>query len=285
MEGNKKQFKLRWYILGTLGLLVLAFFCWDIFKPVPTVGDWQTPLAVLSTAEFNGDLVTVKNVRNFQYDEAENVTKADYYDRTYDLNKIVKVWYLVEPFKGLKIAAHTFVSFEFSDGNFLSITIEARKLKGQEYNLFYGLFHTYPLMYIAADERDSVFVRTNIRKDDLYVYPVKLAKAENARLLLVDMLNKMNNLIVHPYWYNTLWANCTSNIVYHVNHVSQNRLPQVPWQAWLTGYADELAYKMGLLDVNSTLEEARKKYYVTKRSQEFGYVANYSQFIRQFPAD
>ena len=281
---NIKARKILKYIFSGLGVLVLIFFIWQFFKQVPTVGDWQPGLSRLSTAEFSGNLVTVKNVRNFRYngsEDAKDIT-INYYDRTYDLNKLTKVWYVTEPFKGLSVAAHTFLSFEFSDGNFLSVTIEARKLKGQDYDLFKGILHTYPIMYIATDENDVVYLRANIRQSDVYIYPVKLTKPENGKLLFVDMLNSMNDLTVHPAWYNTLWANCTSSIAYHVNRIVPGRLPTLAWQLALTGYADELALKAGLLDTNLSLPEARKKYYITKKATEIGYTANFSTLIREF---
>lgn len=247
-------------------------------------GDWQTELARLSTATFQGDLVTVHNVRNFRYNgsEKDKDIRVAYYDKTYDLNQLKKVWYITEPFNGLSIAAHTFLSFEFINGDFLSITIEARLVKGQQYDIFKGLLHTYPIMYIAADERDVVLLRANVRKSDEFVYPVRLSKPENARLLLFDMLRRMNDLAVHPEWYNTVTDNCTSRIAYHVNRISPHRLPSVSWQEWLTGYADALALEKGLLDTNLPLDQARKKFYITKRSQEIGDVEDYSIRIRQF---
>jgi hypothetical protein len=226
----------------------------------------------------------VRNVRNFRYSgsEEDKDTKVAYYDKTYDLTKIKKVWYITEPFGKLKAAAHTFLSFEFENGDFLSITVEARKLKGQEYSLFKGLLRTYPLMYIAADERDVVVLRANIRKSDMYVYPVKLKQQENARLVLEDILNEMNDLAVNPDWYNTFWDNCTSRIAYHINRISPGRLTGNLWQLAITGYADELALKKGLLDTDLSLEEARKKYFISKRSREIGPVDDYSRIIRQF---
>lgn len=282
MIKNKKSRKIRLYILGGIILALAAFFLWQCLKKPPTTGDWQPALAVLSTAEFNGNLVTVKNVRNFRYNGSEANPIPAYYDKTYDLAKLTKVWYITDPFKGLSIAAHTFVSFEFSNGDYLSISIEARKVKGQTYNLFWGMLHTYPLMYIAADEHDTVFVRANVDKDNLYMYPVKLEDASHAKLLLTDMLEKMNSLVAHPEWYNTITANCTSQIAFHINKLFPGRLPRIAWQTQLSGYADALALKQGLLDTNLPLDQARKKYYITTKSQEIGYVPNYSALIRQF---
>lgn len=268
--------------LAIVSLCIGLFLAWQGNMKVPTEGDWQSPLAVLSTAEFNGNTVTVRNVRNFRYNgsEEEKDLEPAYEDKTYNLDEVKKVWYITEPFKSLRIAAHTFVSFEFANGDFLSISIEARKLKGQRYDLFKGLLHTYPLMYIAADERDAIFVRANIRKSDVYAYPVKI-NAQQSRLLLVDMLTRMNDLAVHPAWYNTFWANCTSSIASHVNRLWPNRLSGIPWELWVTGYADKLAFKSGLIDTNLSIEDARKEFNVSEKSREIGNVENYSKLIRE----
>ena len=79
------------FIFVVVGAFIL--FVYEASLQVPTNGDWKDTLKVLSTAEFKGkDLVTVKNIRNFQYDEKANPTVEKYYDKTYDLSKIVKVW-------------------------------------------------------------------------------------------------------------------------------------------------------------------------------------------------
>jgi len=279
MHREKLFFYLR-YLLFVIGLLIVAFIIWQTAKTVPNTGDWQTPLSKLSTAEFNGDKVTVRNVRNFRYKDGEEESDLipNYYDRTYDLSKLSQVWYVSEPFKEISAAAHTFLSFEFSNGDFLSISIEARKLKGQEYSLVLGALRTYPLMYIAADERDAILVRTNVRKDDVYVYPVR---TEKGRELFVDMLDEMNQLAKSPEWYNTITDNCTSRIASHVNRVTPGRITSLAWQSFVTGYADVFALEHGLLDTNLSIDEARKKYYVTSKSQSIGDVPDYSRKIRQ----
>ena len=144
-----------------------------------------------------------------------------------------------------------------------------------------GLLHTYPLIYVAADERDVVLVRANLRKDKVYVYPVKLEKPENAKILLTDMLEKMNKLIEDPEWYNTLFANCTSVIAKHVNNITPGRISKFSWQLWLTASADELAMKHGLLDTELSIEEARKKFNINEASERVGDVPSYSTEIRK----
>lgn len=246
-------------------------------------GDWQEQLKVISTAEFKGDLVTVKNVRNFRYSPTEKDMHPAYYDKTYNLTQIKKVWYVTEPFNENQSAAHTFVSFEFNNGDFLAISIEARKTKDQIYSIWKGMLRTYPLVYIAADERDVLLLRANIRKDRVYVYPVKLEKPENGKLILEDMLTRMNELVsTKPAWYNTLFANCTSSIAKHVNKITPGRISIFSWQLWLTASADELALGHGLIDTDLPIKQAREKYSVNEASERVGDVPSYSTQIRNF---
>jgi len=112
--------KILVFSLSFAAILLVWYF---LFDKAPLQGDWQEQLAVISTAEFNGDLVMVKNVRNFRYYPTEADIHPAYYDKTYDLTQIKKVWYVTEPFNENTVAAHTFVSFEFNNGDFLSISI------------------------------------------------------------------------------------------------------------------------------------------------------------------
>jgi len=277
---NKNIFTKRNILISSVAL-ILIFVSWERFKTPPTVANWRDELSIQATAEFKDNLVTIKNVRNFRYSDTEENNQASYYDQTYDLNKISKVWYIVEPFKGRNYAAHTFLSFEFTDGKYVTISIEARKTKGQKYSLIMGMLRTYPLMYIIADERDTLIVRTNIRKDEVYLYPTTATPGQ-AKLLFVDMLKRTNELAAKPEWYNTFTANCTSSIAYHINKIWPDRLPSFMWQEWVTGYADGVAFDQGFIDTNLSLEKARQKYYITKVSQKIGDVSDYSKIIRQF---
>lgn len=268
-----------WFAAALAAIAIALSLYW--FQSPPTEGDWQEHLAVQPSAEFAGDQVTIRNVRNFRYGPTEADMHPAYYDGTYDLAKLSRVWYVTEPFKGKEYAAHTFLSFEFDDGKFVSVTIEARKTEGQAYSIWKGLVRTYPLIYIAADERDVVMLRANLRKDDVYVYPVRTTP-EKARELFVDMLERMNEMREEPVWYHTLFANCTSSIVRHVNRVTPDRAPFLNWHLWLTGHADKLALDLGLIDTELPLEEARAKFRVNERSEEIGDAENYSSYIRDF---
>ena len=276
--GNRKSAKT---LFLTALLLLVVCIGFEFTKKPPISGDWQPQFKVPSTAEFRDGWVTVRNVRNFRYYPEETDMHPGYYDRKYDLSKIKRVWYTTEPWNEFKLAGHTYVSFEFENGDFLAITIEARRTTNQKYSTWKALFRTYPLIYVAADERDLTLLRASIRKDKVYVYPVKLADSKNSRILLINMLTEMNSLSVNPRWYNTLFSNCTSEIAKQVNRITPGRISMFSWQLWLTGSADELALKHGLLDTNLPIEKARQKFFITEKSQTIGDDPHYSERIRE----
>ena len=52
------------------------------------------------------------------------------------------------------------VSFGFAGKDYLAVSIETRKEKGESYSTLAGFFRQYELYYVVADERDVIGVRT-----------------------------------------------------------------------------------------------------------------------------
>lgn len=240
--------------------------------------DWNDDQAILPSAEINGNFVTIQNIRNFSYASTTSYTK-NYYDKTFDLNKLKKVWYIVEPFSGIPGAAHTFLSFEFENDQFVSISVEIRKEKGETYDPIKGLFNKYELMYVIADERDAVKLRSNYRKDLVYVYPIKTT-TEKARELFLDMVERANHLKDHPEFYNTITNTCTTNIARHVNKITPDRVPFFNLRILLPANSDKLAYDLKLIDTNLSFEEARKRYFINDRAEKYATSSDFSVKIR-----
>lgn len=238
--------------------------------------DWSTDLATLPYADFNGTKVTIHNVRNFSYRSPLDYTPA-YYDKTYDLEKISSVDFIVEPFSG--VAAHTFVAFGFEDGSYVDISVEVRREKGEFFNIFKGIARRFELTYVIADENDVLKLRTNHRKDHVYVYPIRTSK-EKMQKMFTSMLTRTNELKDRPEFYNTLFNNCTTNIVTHVNEVTPKR---VPWSIKyiLPKYSDELAYEIGLIQGKGTIDELRKAHDVSEVAQSLGDDPEFSRKIRE----
>jgi Domain of unknown function (DUF4105) len=256
---------------------LLAGAGWLATRHPSNTRNWKADESRLPQATFHGDTVVVRNVRNFDYRSSDDAL-ARWEDRTFDLARLSSVWYVVVPFTGERAVAHTFVSFGFADSAYVGISVEARKEVGEEYNALSGLFRQYELMYVVADERDILRVRTNFRPDSVFLYRVNTTPAR-ARALFVSMLRRANALRDRPEFYNTLTQNCTTTIVRHVNHLVPGRVP-FSYRFILPGFADALAYDIGLLDTSLAFPELRRRAYVSDRARAIGAAEDFSRRIR-----
>lgn len=241
--------------------------------------DWSPDQSVLAYADVTSSLVTIHNIRNFTYRSTSDYIPG-YYDKTFELNTIKNVYYVVSPFSGIPGSAHAFLSFEFEGDDFVSISIEIRKEKGESYHPIRGLFNQYELMYVIADERDVIKLRTNYRKDLVYVYPAKTTK-EKAQKLFLDMIERANYLKDHPEFYNTVTNTCTTNIVRHVNAIAPGRIPMLRLQVLFPKNSDRLAYTLGLIDTDLTFEQARARYFINDRAMKYADDPAFSVKIRE----
>jgi hypothetical protein len=269
-------------------LLVLVCLCIIFYSALvvfirPSLDrDWNIDQAILPRTSITGNLAVIQNVRNINY---RSTTDYDvrYYDKTYDLNKLDSVWYMVEPFSGYGAgAAHTLVSFGFSDGSYVAVSAEIRKEKGESFSAVKGLFRQYEIVYVIADENDVIKLRSNYRKDQVFLYPVQTTK-ENMRKLFVSMLARGNLLGENPEFYNTLTNTCTTNIVSHVNDIVPGRVP-LSLKVLMPAYSDELALKVGLIGKpGDTIESVRAKYKINEKAEKYGDLtgAEWSKKIRE----
>jgi uncharacterized protein DUF4105 len=239
--------------------------------------DWQPEVAVLAYADIKGDLVTVHNIRNFDYRTETDFTPA-YYDKTFDLRRLDRVDLISVYWIGPAIA-HLFVSFGFGDDH-LAISIEARKDRVREYATLPGFFRQYELVYVVADERDVIRVRTNYRKsppEDVYLFRVN-APVENGRRFFLDYMRDINRLREHPRFYNTLTTNCTTMILAHAA-VNPGHIP-LSWKVLLSGYAAEYVYDEGRLDRTLSFEELKRRSHINAVAQAADQAPDFSRRIR-----
>jgi len=257
---------------------VLLLFIWFSIPP-SNDRDWSEDQRVLPYAEFNGDEVHIHNIRNFNYRSTDDYDVA-YYDKTYNLDAIKSAWYVVEPFSEWEGAAHTFLSFGFEGPEYVAISIEIRKEQGEEFSSLKGLFKRYELMYVIGDERDLIKLRSNYRKDDVFLYPVVSSK-DTIRKLFVDMLQRTNDLREKPEFYNTVTNTCTTNIMSHINSISPKRMP-FDLRVLTPGFSDRLVYELGLVDTTLPFEEVRAHFQINERAMQYANSPNFSQRIREF---
>jgi len=266
-------------LLGVFVFLVISLSAYMFLRTPSNDRDWNPDQAILAEAIFNGDKVTVKNIRNNKYRTVDDFD-VRYYDKTFDLNKIKKVYYVVEPFSAIAGPAHTFLTFEFEGDDYLSISIEIRKRKGEVFNELLSAINYYELMYVVADENDVVKLRSNYRHDMVFMYPMK-AEIEDVRALFTNMLKRANKLAKEPEFYNLFYNTCTTNIVDHVNEL-RVKAPQIPYglSIWLPAYSDTLAFNLGLIDTDLAIEHARIRYFINQRAEKYADHPNFSKLIR-----
>lgn len=263
-------------VIGLFLLLVFTRFPWWV--TARNDRNWNVDQALLPEITRNGDVVSIKNIRNFSYETATSFTPA-YYDATYNLNDVQSVDFIVEPFAGIQGAAHTFVTFGFTDGRRLAISIEIRKEKGESFSPWKGLWRNYELMYVIADERDVIKLRSNYRHDQVFLYPIKTTP-EKARALFESMLARAQQTATSPEFYHTVLSNCTTNIADHVNEISPARIPWT-WTQLLPANADKTIYDLGLINTDLPFEQARQKFNINARAAEYADTPDFSQKIRE----
>lgn len=238
--------------------------------------DWSLDQQVLPRAEFRGPLVTIRNIRNFAYETTDRYAPA-YYDKTFDLRRLSSAWFFVEPF-GKGGAAHTFVSFGFDDRDFVAVSVEIRKEKGERFSPLKGLLRQYEIMYVVGDERDLVKLRTNYRNDAVHLYRIRTTP-ERMRAMFTAMLQRANRLAVEPEFYNTLTNTCTTNLVRHVNQITPKRIPFSP-AVLLPASSDRLAYDLGLIDTSASFEATRERAHINALARKYADDPQFSRRIR-----
>lgn len=240
--------------------------------------DWTPEQAVLAHADIRGNQVTVHNIRNCRWQTLEDFTVA-HYDKTFDLDKLTSVDFVVVPFNETPSVGHTMLSFGFGDKDYLAVSIEIRKERGEAFNAISGFFQQYELMYVLADERDVIERRVNCDLSDVYLYR-STATPEQARKLFIDVMHRTNKLVKEPEFYDTLTNNCTTNIRNHINRLKPDEIPY-DYRVLLPGYSDRLAYDLGLIERYGSYEETRLRARVNYQAYRYRDDPAFSQKIRR----
>jgi hypothetical protein len=238
--------------------------------------DWALDQQRLPIARIDGPIVTIDNVRNFTYrSESDYVPRWE--RRSYDLRRLDSVWFGVERF-GQPGIAHTFLSFGFGS-EYLAVSAEIRKEKGEIYSPLRGLLDQYEITYVLGDERDVIGLRTNFRKDEVFLYPVNATREKMQRAFL-DVLHRVNGLARKPEFYNTLTNTCTTSIVRHVNSVTPRRIP-FSMRVVLPAWSDRLAHELKLIGGHESFEQLQARHRIDGIAQRYGIGADFSRVIRR----
>lgn len=236
----------RWLAL----VVVIAGGWWWSIRP-SNDRDWQEEVSRGVTATIVGDTVTLHDVRDFDWQTPETYT-AHWEDRSYRLSELTSVDLFTSNW-GLKGISHTLIGFGFADGSHVTFSAEIRKEKGEAYSSIAGFFRKYELVLIAADERDIIRLRTDLRRETVSLWPL-VTTAEQRQAMFLSLLELGNDLAAHPRWYNTLTANCTT-VLWSLGRGIDGRMPR-DWRVLASGYVAGYLRDIGLISPDRTEADA-----------------------------
>jgi len=268
----------RWAAVGTLLLAALVTLWWGLLQP-SNERNWQPDVSREPWAEVDGDLVTIHNMRNFDYRPEDKTGESNprWETRTVRLSQLTGLDAFLN-FWGVSWMAHPILSFQFKDAPPVAFSIETRKEKGEAYSALGGLYRQYELVYIVGDERDLVRVRTNYRTgEDVYLYRTTLP-LEDVRERFLEYIRSMNELHVHPRWYNAITANCTTSI-----RSQRSIAARSPWdlRILLNGRINEMFYERGMLVADGlTFPELRRRALINAAAKAADQDPEFSRRIR-----
>jgi Domain of unknown function (DUF4105) len=270
-----------WQGRAALSLLVFAFafsallIWWQRIVPTNDRA-WADDVAQISNGAIEGSRVRLHNVRNFDWRSNDDYTQR-WETRVYDIDKLNSVDMVMSYWDGWAIA-HMLVSFGFEDGQHVAFSVEVRREKNKTYSEIGGFFKRYGLSIVAADERDVIRVRTNVRGEDDYLYRIRMPLAA-MRSLFIGYVEQADALTRQPRFYNTITVNCTT-LVYHM---MTRIVGYLPWSYRLlfTGYLPTYVYKVGGLDQRFSLAELRTLGRITDRAKQSDRSENFSADIRR----
>jgi Domain of unknown function (DUF4105) len=237
---------------------------------------WADDVAQKASAVLEGSRITLQNVRNFDWR-----TRTQYIQRwetrRYDLDQLRSVDMIMSHWTGPAIA-HMLISFGFAGGDHVVFSVEIRRQKSQSFSEIGGFFKEFELIVIAADERDVIRVRTDVRGEEAYLYRLQLPLTA-MRSLFLGYIEEINSLARSPRFYNTITVNCTM-LVYQMMKRIVGRLP-FSYRLLFTGYLPAYVYRAGGLDRRYSLRELRERGRISARARGAGRGEDFSTSIRR----
>lgn len=266
------QFRKTLIVLFAVAFALL-FLWWHSIEPSLT-RDWAPEVAHTVTADISGNTVRLNNIRDFAWRTEEDFTE-NWKSADYNLDDIKTVDLFLSYWAGPAIA-HTLVSFGFADGRHVVFSAEIRKKRQQKFSEIGGFFKQFELAMIAAEESDIVYLRTNVRGERVYRYPVDI-EPEQAQQLFRLYTDTANDLSKKAAFYNTITANCTT-VVFDMARILDPSIV-LDYRVLLSGYLPEYMFDKGLIITNDS-DAQTMRLQADISAQAKGSREGYSQRIR-----
>ena len=263
-------------IAALLAMFALVATLWFTLQPRQD-RIWQADVDRTAWAEIDGDSVTLHNVRKFEYRTEQDYT-PHWETRVVRLSQLTGVDLAICRW-GSPHMAHPITSFQFVDAPPVCFSIETRKEKDEKYSAVGGLFRRYELIYIVADERDVLRLRSNYRQgEEVYLYRTTIAP-EGARERFVEYLKAVNALHEKARWYNAATTNCTTSIRTQRSAADRQAWD---WRILFNGRIDELLYERGALNsAGLPFELLQKNALINSAAQAANDAPDFSRRVRE----
>lgn len=260
-----------------LWLLVLVNNITYLLIPGPAPAAWLKPWAVAPEFIQDGDMLTIRNIRDFRY-RTEEDSDARYRTETYDLSTLDGVDFAECHWDGMTAICHTMLSFHFADGRRIAVSAETRVPEGEEQGAIPGLYKRFGILYLFGTEEDIYGLRTNIRHEDLSIYPLNIKKT-GARKLLQHYINLAREAESSHRAYNTISDNCSTGLISGFRTLVPHMARKYDFLPLHNGSIAGLLIDYGAVQHTSgeTAEQIRRRCYV-------GYdipLENYSENLRR----
>ena len=258
--------KLFVYVIGIVGVLIW----WQTIEPQQN-RVWAEDVSRQVQVAQQGNIVTLHNVRNFDW-RTETDFSPRWETRQYDLSQLSSLDVITSYWMGPEIA-HVLLSFGFDDGQYLTFSIETRREQTESFSTIGGFFREFELSLIAADERDIIYTRTNVRGEQVYLYRMDLAK-KNIRRLFESYLDEAEQLKQKPRFYNTLTSNCTT-VVFDMARLIDPGLP-IDYRIILSGYLPEYIHDHHGFDPRIPFAKLKARAHINPYAAQYAKSANQS---------
>ena len=245
-------YRLALLLLLSLVVLFLALTA----RTATHQGEWLPGHARLPAISHTADTITIHHVRDFRYHPDGRIRQTSYLQQQLDINTLQQVWFGISHFANGGLA-HTFLSFEFSDGQYLTASVEARMRPGQDYHPVRGLLRQYHKIVVLGTEQDIIGLRSHVRQERVLLYPLVLNPAQRRHILL-GIIDDAQRLHQQPAFYNTLLDNCTTNLLRHDPQYSLWK-GLLDYRLLLPGHIDDYAWEHGWIDRTQPLDQQRSQ--------------------------
>lgn len=266
----------RWLPLGAYAAMYALLLLWWASIAPSATRVWADDVSRQFTGTVSGNEVTLDNVRDFDW-RSDDDYDARWETRRYDLDQLASAD-VVLSYWGIPAIAHAMVSFGFDDGSHVVFSVEIRRERGEQYSPIGGFFKQFETVLVAADEHDIIRVRTNVRDEDDYLYPLRVDKPA-MRALFLSYVRAADTLAGKPAFYNTVTSNCTT-IVYRMARQIAPGLP-LDIRLLLTGYLPGYLHDVGAVDRSVPVAVLRERSRITERARNSKATDDFSRAIRR----